>query len=64
MLKTKLEFWRGYNAILNSLFDTQGEQGLLTILANPPTKSVCVRGSADPLTLHVIIILLLEIVRQ
>ena len=48
---------------LNSLFDTE-EDGLLTILANPPTKSIRVGGSADPLTLHVIIILLLKIVRQ
>ena len=49
---------------LNSLFDTQGEEGLLTKLANLPTKSIRVRGSTDPLTLHVIIILLLKIVRQ
>ena len=42
---------------LNSLFDTQGEEGLLTILANPPTKSIRVRGSVDLLTLHVIIII-------
>ena len=49
---------------LNSLFDTQGEEGLLTKLANLPTKSIRVCGSTDPLTLHVIIILLLKIVRQ
>ena len=42
---------------LKSLFDTQGEEGLLTILANPPTKSIRVRGSVDLLTLHVIIII-------
>ena len=34
---------------LKSLFDTQGEQGLLAILANPPTNSrrVRVRGSVE-----------------
>ena len=42
---------------LKSLFDTQGEQGLLAVLANPPTNSrrVRVRGTAQPLTLHVIL---------
>ena len=42
---------------LKSLFDTQGQQGLLAILANPPTNSrrVRVRGSADSLTLHLIL---------
>ena len=37
---------------LKSLFDTQGKQGLLAILVNPPSNScrVLVRGSADPLT--------------
>ena len=37
---------------LKSLFDTQGEQGLLAVLANPPTNSrrVRVRGTAQPLT--------------
>ena len=49
---------------LNSMFDTQGEEGLLTKVANLPTKSIRVRGSTDPLTLYVIIILLLKIVRQ
>ena len=40
-----------------AMFDTQGEQGLLAILANPPTNSRRVRvcGTADPLTLHVIL---------
>ncbi|KAK2547312.1 hypothetical protein P5673_032813 [Acropora cervicornis] len=40
---------------LKSLFDTQGEQGLLAVLANPPTNSrrVRVRGTAQPLTLHI-----------
>ena len=43
--------------LLKSLFNTQVEQGLLAILANPPTNSrrVRVRGTADPLTLHVIL---------
>ena len=49
---------------LKSLFDTQGEEGLRTKLANLPTKSICVHGSTDPLTLHVIITLPLKIVRQ
>ena len=42
---------------LKQLFETQGEQGLLAILANPPTNSRTrrVRGTADPLTLHLIL---------
>ena len=42
---------------VNQLFKAQGEQGLLAILANPPTNSRtrCVRGTADPLTLHLIL---------
>ena len=42
---------------LKQLFETQGEQGLFAILANPPTNSRTrrVRGTADPLTLHLIL---------
>ena len=42
---------------LKSLFEKQGEQGFLAILANPPTNNsrVRVRGTADPSTLHVIL---------
>ena len=42
---------------LKQLFETQGEQGLLAILANRPTNSRTsrVRGPADPLTLHLIV---------
>lgn len=46
----------GYHQ-LKHLFATKGEQGLLAILANPPTdsRSHRVRGTADPLTLHLIL---------
>ena len=42
---------------LKQLFETQGEQGLLAILANLPTNSRTrrVRETADPLTLHLIL---------
>lgn len=42
---------------LKQLFETKGEQGLLAILANPPSNSRShrVRGTADPLTLHLIL---------
>lgn len=40
---------------LKSLFDTQGEQGLLAALANPPTNTRRVRRNAEPLTLHAIL---------
>ena len=42
---------------LKNLFDTQGEKGLLAVLANPPTNSrrVRVRRTAEPLTLHAIL---------
>ena len=45
----------GYHQ-LKQLFATKGEQGLLTILANPPTNSRShrVRRTADPLTVHLI----------
>ena len=36
---------------LKKLFETQGEQGLLTILANPPTNSRTRRGRGTALTL-------------
>ena len=46
----------GYHQ-LKQLFATKGEQGLLAILANPPThsRSHHARGTADPLTLHLIL---------
>jgi hypothetical protein len=42
---------------LKQLFETKGEQGVLAILANPPSysRSHRVRGTADPLTLHLIL---------
>ena len=43
---------------LKQLFETQGEQGLLAILANPPTNSRTrrVRGTADPFRIDFIYI--------
>lgn len=44
---------------LKQLFETKGEQGLLAILSNPlsNSRSHRVPGTADPLTLHLILIL-------